>query len=55
MTLFGLITVGVDSSASATAAVDWAADDAAREGSALRIVHVREPWANEYPFHRGLR
>ncbi|WP_248959920.1 universal stress protein [Sphaerisporangium perillae] len=50
--MFGLVTVAVDGSASALAAVDWAVDDAAREGSALRIVHVREPWANEYPFHR---
>ncbi|MET8142569.1 universal stress protein [Sphaerisporangium sp. NPDC005288] len=50
--MFGLVTVAVDGSPSALAAVDWAADDAARAGGALRIVHVREPWANEYPFHR---
>jgi nucleotide-binding universal stress UspA family protein len=48
----GLIVVGVDGSDSGVAAVDWAADDAARQGSALRIVHVREPWADGYPFHR---
>ncbi|GII76712.1 universal stress protein [Sphaerisporangium rufum] len=50
--MFGVITVGVDGSAHAAAAVDWAAEDAARAGAVLRIVHVREPWAGEYPFHR---
>ncbi|MFC4530731.1 universal stress protein [Sphaerisporangium dianthi] len=50
--MFGLVTVAVDGSPSALAAVDWAADDAARTGSALRVVHVREPWATEFPFHR---
>lgn len=50
--MFGVITVAVDGSPAAAAAADWAADAAAREGSALRIVHVREPWANEHPFHR---
>ncbi|MCC5579375.1 universal stress protein [Microtetraspora sp. AC03309] len=48
----GPIVVGVDGSPQSTAAVDWAADDAARRGVPLKIVHVREPWANEYPFHR---
>ncbi|MEU4410933.1 universal stress protein [Streptosporangium sp. NPDC023963] len=40
----GLIVVGTDGSAPATAAVRWAAEDAARSGAALKIVHVREPW-----------
>ncbi|GLX01920.1 universal stress protein [Microtetraspora sp. NBRC 16547] len=48
----GPIVVGVDGSPQSTAAVDWAADDAARRGVPLKIVHVREPWANKYPFHR---
>ncbi|WP_067172094.1 universal stress protein [Microtetraspora niveoalba] len=45
------IVVGVDGSPQSTAAVDWAADDAARRGVPLKIVHVREPWAHQYPFH----
>ncbi|WP_440106354.1 universal stress protein [Streptosporangium sp. H16] len=40
----GLIVVGTDGSAPATAAVEWAAEDATRSGAALRIVYVREPW-----------
>ncbi|MEU8250630.1 universal stress protein [Nonomuraea sp. NPDC048916] len=40
----GQIVVGVDGSASAAAAVEWAADDARRRGKALRIVHVCEQW-----------
>ncbi len=40
----GLIVVGTDGSGPATAAVEWAAEDAARSGAALRIVYVREPW-----------
>ncbi|MFC0861543.1 universal stress protein [Sphaerimonospora cavernae] len=47
----GLIVVAVDGSEQALAAVDWAVDDALRHDAALKIVHVREPWANEYPFH----
>ncbi|MCT9931200.1 universal stress protein [Planotetraspora sp. A-T 1434] len=47
----GLIVAAVDGSRPALAAVDWAADDAHRRGARLRIVHVREPWANEHPFH----
>ncbi|GAA2987382.1 universal stress protein [Streptosporangium longisporum] len=39
----GLIVVGTDGSAPATAAVEWAAEDAARDGAALKIVH--EPWS----------
>ncbi|MEU1392236.1 MULTISPECIES: universal stress protein [unclassified Nonomuraea] len=37
----GQIVVAVDGSAPATAAVEWAAADAARRGLDLRIVHVR--------------
>lgn len=33
------MVVGVDGSASSMAAVDWATDEAARHGAALRIVH----------------
>ncbi|MEV0632515.1 universal stress protein [Nonomuraea wenchangensis] len=36
----GLIIAGVDGSAPSLAAVEWAADDAARTGAELRIVHV---------------
>ncbi|MFB4267949.1 universal stress protein [Nonomuraea sp. GTA35] len=35
-----VIVVGVDGSDAATAAVEWAADDAARAGARLRIVHA---------------
>ncbi|GAA3820468.1 universal stress protein [Sphaerisporangium flaviroseum] len=45
------IVVGVDGSTSATAAVEWAADDAARRNAALKIVHVREQWGEGAPFH----
>ncbi|WP_062348786.1 universal stress protein [Herbidospora yilanensis] len=40
------VTVGVDGSETALAAVEWAADDAARRGAWLRIVHVvdRSPY-----------
>ena len=41
------ILVGTDGSASATAAVEWAADEAALRGLPLRIVHVLEPWTGE--------
>ncbi|WP_031171695.1 universal stress protein [Streptosporangium roseum] len=47
----GQIVVGVDGSAPATAALEWAADDAARKGATLKIVCVREPWAGDFPFH----
>ncbi|MFI9847034.1 universal stress protein [Nonomuraea sp. NPDC051941] len=40
----GHIVVGVDGSAPATAAVEWAAADAQRRGLAVRIVHVCEQW-----------
>ncbi|MFD1546053.1 universal stress protein [Nonomuraea guangzhouensis] len=40
----GRIVVGVDGSAPATAAVEWAAADARRRGLDLRIVHVCEQW-----------
>ncbi|WP_371825944.1 universal stress protein [Nonomuraea turcica] len=42
--MFRHIVVGVDGSALATAAVEWAAADAQRRGLDLRIVHVREQW-----------
>jgi nucleotide-binding universal stress UspA family protein len=35
-----VIVVGADGSEAATAAVEWAADDAARAGARLRIVHA---------------
>ncbi|MEV7011396.1 universal stress protein [Streptosporangium sp. NPDC051022] len=47
------IVAGTDGSPSANAAVDWAADDAARKDVPLRIVCVREPWASDLPF-RGV-
>ncbi|MEU7746044.1 universal stress protein [Nonomuraea sp. NPDC049158] len=40
----GRIVVGVDGSAPATAAVEWAAADARRRGLDLRLVHVCEQW-----------
>jgi nucleotide-binding universal stress UspA family protein len=40
----GYITVGVDGSAPANAAVDWAAADAHRRNLSLRLVHVCEQW-----------
>jgi nucleotide-binding universal stress UspA family protein len=41
----GPIIVGTDGSEPATAAVRWAADEAARRDLPLSIVHVREPWS----------
>lgn len=38
------IVVGIDGSAPATAAVEWAAADARRRGLNLRIVHICEQW-----------
>ncbi len=43
------VVVGVDGSKAAAAALDWAADDAARRGLALRVVVVRQPWIPEHP------
>lgn len=40
------VTVGVDGSPPSLAAVEWAADDAARRGAMLRIVHV----IDRYPY-----
>ncbi|GIH95221.1 universal stress protein [Planobispora siamensis] len=45
----GLIVVGVDGSAPAMAAVEWAAQDAARGGAALKIVHVHDTGAGVPP------
>ncbi|MEO3809104.1 universal stress protein [Sphaerisporangium sp. B11E5] len=47
--MHGQIVVGVDGSPSAVAAVDWAADAAARGDARLKIVHVREPWSYDFP------
>ncbi|MEV8631331.1 universal stress protein [Streptosporangium sp. NPDC051023] len=44
------IIAATDGSPSATAAVEWAAGDAARKGAHLKIVCVREPWASDLPF-----
>ncbi|MEU0568517.1 universal stress protein [Nonomuraea sp. NPDC005983] len=49
----GRIVVGVDGSAPATAAVEWAADDARRSGLTLRVVHVCEPWPHGVGEPRG--
>ncbi|NUP80431.1 MAG: universal stress protein, partial [Nonomuraea sp.] len=49
-----MIIVGVDGSAPGTAAVEWAADDAARTGAVLRIVHAldRQPYAvSRFPLY----
>jgi nucleotide-binding universal stress UspA family protein len=43
------VVVGVDGSKAAAVALDWAVDDAARRGLALRVVLVRQPWAAEHP------
>jgi nucleotide-binding universal stress UspA family protein len=43
----GPIVAGVDGSEPATAAVRYAAADAARRGRPLRLVHVAEPWAHD--------
>lgn len=40
----GHLVAGVDGSALASVAVEWAAEDARRRGRALRIVHVRDAW-----------
>ncbi|GAA3560868.1 universal stress protein [Nonomuraea rosea] len=40
------IVVGIDSSASSTWAVEWAAADARRRGLPLRLVHVCEQWSH---------
>ncbi|MEW9533448.1 universal stress protein [Microbispora sp. NPDC049125] len=43
------IIVGTDGSAAATAATEWAADDAARKGCPLRLVSVVDHWAYGIP------
>ncbi|GII92114.1 universal stress protein [Sinosporangium siamense] len=45
----GYIAVGTDGSAPATTAVKWAAEDAARRGCPLTIVHVCESWIYDVP------
>ncbi|MBO4273442.1 universal stress protein [Microbispora triticiradicis] len=45
----GQIVVGTDGSPAATAAVRWAADDAARRGCPLRLVSVVDHWAYGIP------
>ncbi|MEV4382019.1 universal stress protein [Streptosporangium sp. NPDC049644] len=44
-----LIIAGTDGSTGATAAVEWAADDAARTGLPLRIVTAVHRWPNDIP------
>ncbi|GAA3419069.1 hypothetical protein GCM10018952_57080 [Streptosporangium vulgare] len=39
-----VIVVGTDGSAAGTAAVEWAADDAARADRPLRIVYAVDRW-----------
>ncbi|GAA3425835.1 universal stress protein [Streptosporangium nondiastaticum] len=46
----GQVVVGTDGSRPASIAVKWAADDAARRGCGLRVVHVCEPWAYDLPY-----
>ncbi|AQZ63129.1 Universal stress protein family [[Actinomadura] parvosata subsp. kistnae] len=43
------IVVGINGSRTSYAALDWAADDAARRGLGVRIVHVHGPWTAEHP------
>ena len=45
------VVVGVDGSDPARAAMRWAADDAARRGRPLRIVHAVGPWGSASPFY----
>lgn len=45
----GLIIVGADGSDTASAAIEWAADDAARMGLPLRIVTAVNRWPNDIP------
>ncbi|GAA0986297.1 universal stress protein [Acrocarpospora macrocephala] len=49
----GLVVVGLDGSASAALAADYAVDDAVRRGATLKIVHVRDPWSGDLAL-RGL-
>ncbi|GAB1818705.1 universal stress protein [Herbidospora sp. RD11066] len=44
-----MIVAGVDGSASALTAVEYAAADAARRSASLRIVHVRKLWTGVLP------
>ncbi|MFI6512304.1 universal stress protein [Streptosporangium sp. NPDC050855] len=45
------VMVGTDGSAAADRAVVWTAEDAARRGLPLRIVHACEPWTYDIPMH----
>ncbi|MGI8334285.1 universal stress protein [Actinomadura scrupuli] len=45
------VIVGTDGSPPATAAVLWAAGEAARRSLPLRIVHVKEPWSYGTPYY----
>ncbi|WP_406864696.1 universal stress protein [Streptomyces sp. HUAS MG47] len=43
------IVVGVDGTAQANAAAEWAADEAVLRGTGLRLVHAQEPWPEAVP------
>jgi nucleotide-binding universal stress UspA family protein len=51
ITMSAPVIVGTDGSPPATAAVIWAAGEAARRSLPLRIVHVREPWSYGTPYY----
>lgn len=51
MTVSDPIIVGVDGSVPSERAVAWAADEAARYGCGLRIVHAVEQWAFDVPLN----
>jgi nucleotide-binding universal stress UspA family protein len=46
----GRVVVGVDGSKASRQALRWAAEDAARRGAALHIVHVHEPRLTANPY-----
>ncbi|SDH36214.1 Nucleotide-binding universal stress protein, UspA family [Sinosporangium album] len=46
----GYIAVGTDGSDSSATAVKWAAEDAARRGCGLTVVHVCESWIYDVPY-----
>ncbi|MFG2006824.1 universal stress protein [Spirillospora sp. NPDC048911] len=43
------IVVGIDGSDNSLAAVDWAAEEASRRNTALRIVYAIAPWVSDTP------